>query len=129
MLITIDFESDTPIYTQLHDSIVLGVAKGILSPGEALPSVRQMAADIGINLHTVNKAYNILKDEGYIVIDRRIGAAIATRFPNRAGFESRLRAALMPMASEAICHGMNATDFSAICGEVLNEIGGTDSHE
>jgi DNA-binding transcriptional regulator YhcF (GntR family) len=124
MLIGIDFESNTPIYTQLHDHIVLGVAKGLLAPGETLPSVRQMASDIGINLHTVHKAYNILKDEGYIVMDRRHGAAIAASFTNRDGFASRLREALLPLAAEAVCHGLGAQDFEAACGAAFHEARG-----
>ena len=123
MLITIDFESNTPIYTQLHDHIVMGVAKGLLAPGEALPSVRQMASDIGINLHTVNKAYTILLEEGYIVMDRRSGAAIATSITNREGFEARLRLALLPLAAEAACHGLNEGEFAEICAEVIQGIG------
>ena len=66
MLIVIDFSAETPIYTQLRDQIIIGIAGKTLAPGEALPSVRRMAADIGVNVNTVGKAYNILKDEGYI---------------------------------------------------------------
>ena len=126
MLIAIDFESDTPIYTQLHDHIVLGIAKGLLALGETLPSVRQMASDIGINLHTVNKAYSLLREEGYIVMDRRRGAMVATQMANQEGFENRLRLALIPLAAEAICHGFDEQAFAKICAEALHQIGGED---
>ena len=126
MLIRIDFESDTPIYTQLHDQIVLGIAKGLLQPGEAMPSVRQMAADIGINLHTVNKAYTLLREEGYLVMDRRSGAVISTIIRNRESFEDRLRTALLPLAAEAACHQMDASDFAEICADVFTQIRGGD---
>ena len=76
MLLRIDFESETPIYEQLRRQIIIGLASGELKKGEKLPSVRQLAGDIGINLHTVNKTYNILKNEGYLTIDRRKGAMI-----------------------------------------------------
>jgi GntR family transcriptional regulator len=69
--------SDTPIYQQIRNQIVLAVAKEILNPGDALPTVRQLAQDIGVNPMTVNKAYALLKDEGIIVIDRRHGARIS----------------------------------------------------
>lgn len=81
MLIEIDFGSDIPIYEQLKRQIIRGIAKGQLKQGESLPSVRQMAEDIGINLHTVNKAYNELKQEGYLNIDRRKGAMVNFNFP------------------------------------------------
>lgn len=81
MLIEIDFGSDIPIYEQLKRQIIQGIAKGQLKQGESLPSVRQMAEDIGINLHTVNKAYNELKQEGYLNIDRRKGAMVNFNFP------------------------------------------------
>src|SRR5690625_1715639 len=65
MFIQLDFESDLPIYEQLKNEIIIGIAKKQLLPGERLPSVRALASDIGINLHTVNKAYQQLKQEGY----------------------------------------------------------------
>ena len=76
MIIKIDFESDNPIYMQLKEQLIEGIARGEIVAGEVLPSVRQLAEDIGINLHTVNKTYNILKTEGYVTIDRRKGAVV-----------------------------------------------------
>lgn len=76
MLIKIDFESDNPIYMQLREQLIEGIARGELLLDETLPSVRQLAEDIGINLHTVNKTYNILKAEGYLSVDRRKGAMV-----------------------------------------------------
>lgn len=76
MIIQIDFESDNPIYMQLREQLIEGIAKGEIEAGEVLPSVRQLAEDIGINLHTVNKTYNILKAEGYVTINRRKGAVV-----------------------------------------------------
>src|SRR5690625_6547452 len=73
MLIQLDFESEVPIYEQLKNEIIIGIAKKQLLPGERLPSVRTLASDIGINLHTVNKAYQQLKQEGYLLIHRQRG--------------------------------------------------------
>lgn len=83
MILQIDFESQIPIYEQLKRQIIEGIAKGYLNPGSPLPSVRQLAEDIGINLHTVNKAYNILKSEGYVTIDRRVGAVIVVTYQQK----------------------------------------------
>ena len=65
MLIQIEMHSEVPIYRQLKTAIIKGILTGELKQGERLPSVRQLACDLGINLHTVNKVYNLLKDEGY----------------------------------------------------------------
>ena len=77
MMIEIDFNSDEAIYLQLRNQIILGIATSRFREGEQLPSVRQLAEDIGINMHTVNKAYTVLKQEGYVKVDRRKGAVIA----------------------------------------------------
>ncbi len=80
MIIEIDYNSEVPIYDQLRKQIVIGIASGQLKKGERLPSVRALGEELGINLHTVRKAYNILKDEGYLVIDRRVGAMVSDGF-------------------------------------------------
>lgn len=77
MLIEIDFDSDEAFYMQLRNQIILGIATAELHEGETLPSVRQMAERIGINMHTVNKAYALLREEGFLQLDRRRGAVIA----------------------------------------------------
>lgn len=76
MLIQIDLSSENPIYQQIRDQIVLGVGRGDLKYGENLPSARQLAEDLGINPMTVNKAYQALKQEGVIIVDRRIGTKV-----------------------------------------------------
>ena len=77
MVIKIDFQSDEALYIQLRNQIILGIATSRIQEGDALPSVRQLAEDIGINMHTVNKAYTVLRQEGFLTIDRRRGAVIA----------------------------------------------------
>lgn len=72
----IDFSSDQAIYLQIRDGIVSEIVKGNLKNGDLLPSVRLLAQDLGINPMTVNKAYQVLKDQGYLVIDRRVGARV-----------------------------------------------------
>ena len=77
MLIKIDFQSDEALYIQLRNQIILGIATSTLHEGDVLPSVRQLAEDIGINMHTVNKAYSVLRQEGLVTIDRRRGAIVS----------------------------------------------------
>ena len=76
MLIKIDFQSDEALYIQLRNQIILGIATSTLHEGDVLPSVRQLAEDIGINMHTVNKAYSVLRQEGFVTIRRR-GAIVS----------------------------------------------------
>ena len=77
MLIEIDFNSDEAIYIQLRNQIIMGIATAQLREGDSLPSVRQLAEDIGVNMHTVNKAYAILRQEGFLSMNQRSGAVIA----------------------------------------------------
>lgn len=77
MILRIDFDSEVPIYLQIKNQVIEGIAKGYIEDGEELPSVRGLAEDIEVNMHTVNKAYSLLKDDGYLKIDRRKGAFIS----------------------------------------------------
>lgn len=77
MLIEISTSSSVPIYLQLRNQIIVGIAKGELKPEEHLPSVRQLSDEIGINTMTISKAYNMLKEEGYLITDRRLGTKVA----------------------------------------------------
>ena len=76
MVIKIDFQSDEALYTQLMNQIIMGIATSRLQEGDPLPSVRQLADTVGINMHTVNKAYSLLRQEGFVSIDRRKGTVI-----------------------------------------------------
>jgi GntR family transcriptional regulator len=123
MLITIDFASDTPIYTQLRDQIVIGIAKGALIPGDALPSVRLMAANIGVHAHTVNKAYTVLRDEGFVIIDRRSGCRVANVISIADDrFIESLRAKLLPIVASAADRHMTRGEFKVLCEEIFTDL-------
>ena len=77
MIIEVDFNSDAAIYIQLCNQIIMGIATSVIHEGDSLPSVRRLADTIGVNMHTVNKAYSVLKREGYISLDKRRGAVIS----------------------------------------------------
>ena len=85
MIVRIDKMDSTPIYQQLRNQVVAAIASGGLRPGDQLPSVRSLAGDLGINLHTVNKAYAILRDEGYVLMRGRAGAVVAEPLGAQAG--------------------------------------------
>ena len=77
MIIEVDFNSDEAIYIQLCNQIIMGIDTSVIHEGDSLPSVRRLADTIGVNMHTVNKAYSVLKREGYISLDKRRGAVIS----------------------------------------------------
>ena len=124
MLLEINTLSPLPIYEQLRNQIVQGIAAGQLSPGEGLPSVRRLAADLGINFHTVNKAYTNLAEEGYIAIDRRRGALVSAHIKPTEDFCAALSHKLTLAAAEAICHGMTEAEFTALCANHYKNPGG-----
>ena len=83
MFIELDFNSNEAIYMQLRNQIILGIAQDKIKNGESLPSVRQLAEDIGVNMHTVNKAYALLRNDGYLKLDRRKGAVVCVTVESR----------------------------------------------
>lgn len=101
MIIELDMNSSTPIYVQLRNQIVMGIGRGELKLGESLPTVRQLAQDIGVNTMTVNKAYQILKTEGYIKIDRRHGAIVSDNIDMDIVFREKLENELELLLAEA----------------------------
>ena len=123
MLLEIDFESDIPIYEQLRRQIIIGIARGELSRGEQLPSVRQLAEDIGINLHTVNKTYNILKNEGYLSIDRRKGAMIKDILPKaQEEYMKFLKEELSYIIADSKNRSIEKEEFIKICEDLFDEM-------
>lgn len=76
MFITIELDSKLPIYEQIQNQIIIGISRGQLEPDEVLPSVRQLGTDLGINLHTVNKAYKELENRGFLKMDRSAGTRV-----------------------------------------------------
>lgn len=121
MLLNIDLQSETPIYAQLVHQIIEGIASKQLLPGEPLPSVRSMAADLGINLHTVNKAYHLLKQDGYVQINRKQGVVIhPDAFPAAdESFMLRLQEQIRPLIAEAIVRGMTSEQMKKVSDDVF----------
>lgn len=122
MIIELDMNSNTPIYVQLRNQIVMGIGRGELKLGESLPTVRQLAQDIGVNTMTVNKAYQILKTEGYIKIDRRHGAIVSDNIDMDIVFREKLENELELLLAEAAINGMDKRDFLSMCNEIYSKI-------
>lgn len=122
MIIELDMNSRTPIYVQLRNQIVMGIGRGELKLGESLPTVRQLAQDIGVNTMTVNKAYQILKTEGYIKIDRRHGAIVSDNIDMDIVFREKLENELELLLAEAAINGMDKNDFLSMCNEIYSKM-------
>ncbi len=122
MYLEIDFNSDEAIYQQLCEQIIMGIATSRLTDGEVLPSVRQLADDIGINMHTVNKAYTILKQEGYVKIDRRRGAIVSVDADKQRAIAS-VKKDMQSVLAEAICRDLSRSDIHELVDQILDEFG------
>ena len=119
MIMEIDFNSDEAIYVQLCNQIILGIATSQFREGEQLPSVRQLAETIGINMHTVNKAYSILQQDGFVKIDRRRGAIIAIDI-NKLKALKEARSELAVVLARAICKGIGRDDIHSLVDELYD---------
>jgi GntR family transcriptional regulator len=120
MYVEIDFNSDEAIYIQLRNQIIYGIATSQLQEGENLPSVRDLAEHIGINMHTVNKAYTILKQEGYLKLDRRKGAVIAVDM-NKLQAAAEMRDDLRVVLAKAFCKNISCEEAHVIVNDIFDE--------
>lgn len=120
MIIEIDFNSDEALYVQLRNQIILGIATAQFREGDALPSVRQLADTIGINMHTVNKAYTVLKQEGYVKVDRRRGAVIALDVDHIQAMEE-LKRELRVILAKSSCKNISVSEIHALIDEIYSE--------
>jgi DNA-binding transcriptional regulator YhcF (GntR family) len=119
MTLEIDFESDEAIYVQLLNQIIIGIAADTIHEGDSLPSVRQLADNIGINMHTVNKAYGILRQEGFIKLDRRKGAVIALDADKIRAIQE-MRRELSVILARCICKGVSRQEVHDVVDEVYD---------
>ena len=120
MLIEIDFNSDEAIYIQLRNQIIMGIATSQIQEGDTLPSVRQLAENIGINMHTVNKAYSVLREEGFLQLDRRRGAVIALDIDKIRAMED-MRRYLRVALAKAHCHNITKEDIHELVDEIYED--------
>jgi len=123
MILKIDFNSDEAIYVQLRNQIIIGIATAQIEDGDPLPSVRQLAENIGINMHTVNKAYSVLKQEGFVKLDRRRGAVIALDYDKVMAME-RLAANMQILLAEAMCRNIDRSEVHALVDEIMDDFEG-----
>lgn len=117
MVMELDFASSVPIYQQIRDQIVKAVANGEFTDGDRLPSIRALAGEAGINTMTVNKSYQLLKQEGYIVTDRRNGAIVQCAGGKKGKVRQKVKEGVGLLAAEAKVAGISQEEFLEICRE------------
>ena len=120
MYLEIDFNSDEAFYVQLYHQIIIGIATSRLQEGDTLPSVRQLADEVGINMHTVNKAYSLLRQEGFLTIDRRKGAVIALDIDKMEAL-NEIKKNLKVILAKAHCKDISADEVHALVDEIFSE--------
>ena len=117
MYIEIDFNSDEALYLQLRNQIIIGIATSQYQEGDTLPSVRQLADTIGINMHTVNKAYSVLKQEGFVKVDRRKVAVISVDIDKLQAIEE-LKKDLQVVLAKSRCKKVSKQEVHALIDEI-----------
>lgn len=111
MIIILQDGSEVPVFKQIRNQIVMGISDGRLKPWEKLPTVRALAEEIGINSMTVNKAYQLLKQEGYIMTDRRNGVRVKESFSLTPELSAEAKEQLKQLISEARIRGISRDAF------------------
>ncbi len=122
-VIHLDEASPTPKYQQIVEQVRALVATGALPPRTPLPSVRQLAADLGINVNTVLAAYRALESEGIILLRHGARAVIHPRLARavepRMNDVERIRTALERTRTDALLLGFSLERLRALAAEVF----------
>jgi GntR family transcriptional regulator len=119
MILNVDLASDVPIYQQIRDRVVEAIAEGLLTEGSPLPPTRALAADFGINFHTVNKAYDLLRQQGLIRLNRKTGAVVTATVAD-SPFHAEWTASARTLLAEAVAKGLPADEILSICRSLLD---------
>lgn len=119
MIVEIDFNSEEALYIQLINQIIIGIATDQIREGDTLPSVRQLADNIGINMHTVNKAYSVLKQEGFLRVDRRPGAVIALD-TDKMRTISEMRRDLSVILARGVCKNVSREEVHNLVDSIYD---------
>ena len=119
MIIEIDFNSDEALYLQLRNQIIMGIATAQFREGDSLPSVRQLADTIGINMHTVNKAYSVLRQEGFLKVDRRHGAVIALD-TDKIQAKAKMKEEMKVIIAKGRCKNISREEMHTLMDEIYD---------
>ncbi len=120
-MIALNLNSEIPIYTQLRNQIVEALARGEVAPGEPLPTVRQLAEDLGINPMTVNKAYGELKHQGYLETNLKKGTLVKQRVAPNPDFLQKIEPQLRLLIAETVLQGVSQADFMELAARIYSD--------
>ena len=123
MLVKIDFSSDEALYIQLRNQIIFGIATEQIREGDTLPSVRALAEEMGINMHNVNKAYAVLRQEGFLQLDRRIGAVVSLDLDKLRALEETYEG-LQVILAKAVCKNISRDEVHELIDRIMDRFGG-----
>lgn len=121
MLLKLDFDSEVPIYQQIRNQIVVGIAAGRILPGERLPATRSLAEDLGVNTMTVSKAYQQLRQEGYVTTDRRTGVMVRQREEGKPTVPEETLKGLRLRLCELRLAGLSREEILRLCEKLCDE--------
>jgi GntR family transcriptional regulator len=125
MLLSLELDDAVPLYQQLRDRVVEAIASGALRSGDSLPATRQLAGDLGINMHTVNKAYDLLRQEGLIRLGRRTGAVVsrdAASGPPADTVIAQWEQPARTLLAEAVAKGLSPLETLRRCQTILDDL-------
>ena len=121
MFLTVDATDKRPLYQQIVDGVKSLIARGDLREGATLPSVRQVAGDLGVNLNTIAVAYRRLQEEGFLAIRHGTGTVVSSRRA-RAVEEDELRQPLRTALTQLILAGRSDKAIAAAVQQELRLI-------
>lgn len=119
MFLTIDTSDARPVYQQVVDGIKALIAGGHLHEGAPLPSIRQVAGDLGVNFNTIATAYRQLQDEGFVTVRHGSGAVVASRVRNAAP-AATVRHGLRAALADMMLAGLGDREIVAAVRDELN---------
>jgi GntR family transcriptional regulator len=123
MFLSINQHDNRPLYLQIIIQIKEQVGNGTLKPGDELPSVREVADSLGINLHTVRSAYLKLRDQGIINLHLGRRARIAKRLPQKhLDLETDIQKRLQELITDALVRGIQPDDLRKLINRQLEQL-------
>jgi GntR family transcriptional regulator len=120
VFLLLELASEVPLYQQIRDQIVVAIAEGRLRDGSPLPSTRQLAVDFGINFHTVNKAYDVLRREGFVSLTRKQGTFVRRAPEANPHWNKEWQVRLRTLLAEAAARGLSADAILNGCQAALD---------
>lgn len=119
MFVKLDFGSSNPLYLQIYDNVVTALSAGMLKAGDVLPSSRKLAKDLGVNYHTVNKAYNLLEIEGFVKIAKKRVKVTSVSDEDREEFIKKWNTIEAELIREAKAKGLLDTQLLELFNALL----------